>query len=216
MRLIAPAASARGAPRYSATLTRTPLPGIHTGRRSFSASPTSNDAIAQDDKKKLLIVYHTMTDGTRQMAQAAYEAARKAESPDSPITIQMLKARDAGPEDVLSASGYIFATPENLAAMAGIMKDFFDRTYYAALGKLNGRPYACMICAGSDGENAMRQVDRIAKGWRLKKAADGIIVITHAQTAERCHAMKTIEKPDLERCAEVGEALAEGMAMGVF
>lgn len=100
--------------------------------------------------------------------------------------------------------------------MAGIMKDFFDRCYYPVLGQLNGRSYAVMICAGSDGEGAMRQLDRIALGWRLKKAAEGLIVITHAQTAERCHAIKVIEDKDLERCREVGAAMAEGLRLGMF
>jgi multimeric flavodoxin WrbA len=79
-------------------------------------------------------------------------------------------------------TGYLFRTPENLAAMAGLMKDFFDRTYYLALDRISGRPYATLICAGSDGYgyNAARQVERIATGWRLKAMADPLIVCTHA------------------------------------
>ena len=48
---------------------------------------------------------------------------------------------------MLAADGYLFATPENLESMSGLMKDFFDRTYYAALDQVNGRPYATMVCA---------------------------------------------------------------------
>ena len=92
----------------------------------------------------------------------------------------------------VSADGYIFATPENLAAMAGRMKDFFDRTYYPALDRINGRPYATLICAGSDGENAARQIARIATGWRLRPVAAPLIVCTHAQTPEAILAPKTI------------------------
>ena len=44
------------------------------------------------------------------------------------------------------------------------MKDFFDRTYYPVLDQISGRPYATLICAGSDGHNAARQVERIATG----------------------------------------------------
>jgi multimeric flavodoxin WrbA len=98
--------------------------------------------------------------------------------------VRLLRAPDAGAGDLLSADGFIFATPENLATMAGLMKDFFDRTYYAALDRLNGRPYACLICAGSDGSGAARQVERIATGWRLKQVAPTLIVCTHAQTPE--------------------------------
>ena len=45
---------------------------------------------------------------------------------------------------------------------------FFDRTYYAALDRIAGRPYAALICAGSDGQNAARQVECICTGWRLR------------------------------------------------
>jgi multimeric flavodoxin WrbA len=100
--------------------------------------------------------------------------------------------------------------------MAGLMKDFFDRSYYPVLGKANGRAYAVLICAGSDGAGAMRQLDRICTGWRLKKVADGIIVITHAQTAERCLAMKTIPDEELVQCRELGAAMVEGLRMGVY
>ncbi|MDR3096733.1 MAG: NAD(P)H-dependent oxidoreductase [Paraburkholderia sp.] len=162
--------------------------------------------------KTLLIVYHTMTGGTRQMAEAAAAAARE----QSGVAVKLQRADATQPEDVLAADGYLFATPENLAAMSGLMKDFFDRSYYAALDRVNGRPYAVMICAGSDGQNALRQIDRIATGWRLKAVAPGVIVCTHAQTPERILAPKTIGASDLERCAELGAGLAAGLALGVF
>jgi len=162
--------------------------------------------------KTLLIVYHTMTGGTQQMAEAAAAAARQ----QTGIEVELRRAVDTGPDDVLAADGYLFATPENLAAIAGLMKDFFDRCYYPALDRLNGRPYGVMICAGSDGQNALRQVDRIATGWRLRSVAEGLIVCTHAQTPERILAPKQIGADDLERCAELGAGLAAGLALGVF
>ena len=117
---------------------------------------------------------------------------------------------------MLAAQGYIFATPENLAAMAGLMKDFFDRTYYPVLDRINGRPYAALVCAGSDGSNAVRQIERIVTGWRLRAIADPLIVCTHAQTPEAILAPKTIGRDDLGRCEEIGAALAAGLAMGIF
>ena len=162
--------------------------------------------------KTLLIVYHTMTDGARQMAEAAARGAAR----EPGVQVRVVPAREAGPDDVLQAQGYIFVTPENLASMAGIMKDFFDRTYYAALDRVAGRAYATLVCAGSDGENAVRQMDRICTGWRLRKAAEPVIVCTHAQTPEKILALKTIPPEQLQRCEEVGAALAAGMALGIF
>ena len=130
--------------------------------------------------KELLIVFHSMTDGTRQMAEAAARGA--AAEPE--VKVRLLRAPTAGAEDVLRADGYVFATPENLAAMSGVMKDFFDRTYYGVLDRIAGRAYATLICAGSDGRNAARQIERICTGWRLRAIADPLIVCTRAQTPE--------------------------------
>jgi multimeric flavodoxin WrbA len=162
--------------------------------------------------KTLLIVYHSMTGGSLQMAQAA--AAGAATEPG--LRVRLLHAPDAAAADVLAADAYLFATPENLAAMAGLMKDFFDRCYYAALERINGRPYAVLICAGSDGQNAARQIERIATGWRLKPVAPSLIVCTHAQTPEQILSPKRIGAEDLRRCEELGAALAAGLMLGVF
>ena len=144
------------------------------------------DPLHPGPMKTLPIVYHSMTGGTRQMVEAT---ARGAAS-EPTARIRLLPAPAAQATDLLAADGYIFGTPENLAAISGLMKDFFDRTYYPALDRISGRPYAILICAGSDGHNAARQVERIATGWRLKAVADPLIVCTHAQTPETILAPK--------------------------
>lgn len=163
-------------------------------------------------RKTLLIVYHSMTGGTLQMARAAATGA----SQEQAVDVRLVHAAEAGPADVLAADGLIFATPENLAAMSGLMKDFFDRSYYAAFERINGRPYACLVCAGSDGSNAVRQIERIATGWRLRRVADALIVCTHAQAPEEILRSKHIEAADLARCEHLGAAIAAGLALGIY
>ena len=162
--------------------------------------------------KNLLVVYHSQTGGTLQMARAAADAAGLEDG----VAVRLLHAADAGPDDILAADGLVFATPENLGSMAGMLKDFFDRTYYAALDRINGRPYATLVCAGSDGSGAARQIERIATGWRLRSVAPPLIVCTHAQTPEAILAPKQIDPAEIARCAELGSAIAAGLALGVF
>ena len=162
--------------------------------------------------KTLLIVWHSRTGGARQMAEAARDAA----ATENGVNVRLLHAERAGASDLLSADGFIFATPENLAALSGPMKDFFDRTYYPVLGRIEGHPYATIICAGSDGENAARQIARIATGWRLRPIAAPLIVCTHAQTPETILAPKSIGAAELGRCAELGAAFAAGLEAGIF
>jgi NAD(P)H-dependent FMN reductase len=139
-------------------------------------------------KKQLLIVWHSVTGGSRQMAQAAAEAAQG----EAGVAVRVRQADAAEPGDLLDADGYLFACPENLGSMSGPMKSFFDRSYYPVLDRIQGRPYASLICAGSDGSGAARQIERIATGWRLRAVAPPLIVCTQAQTPERILAPKTI------------------------
>lgn len=162
--------------------------------------------------KTLLVVYHSMTGGTEQMARALVAGA----ATETGVATRLLRASAAHPPDVLAADAYVFATPENLAAVSGQLKDFFDRCYYPALDRINGRPYAVLVCAGSDGQNALRQIERIARGWRLRRVAEAVIVCTHAQTPEEILAPKTIAAADLDRCRELGAALATGLGMGMY
>ncbi len=159
---------------------------------------------------QLLIVYHSRTGGSRQMAETAAAAAREE------ATTVLKTADQAGPEDLLKADGYLFCAPENLAAISGVMKDFFDRSYYPVLGQIEGRPYAQMVCAGSDGENAARQTARIAQGWRLKEVQPPLIICTHAQTPEDILAEKAIPEDQLAQCRDLGAALAAGLSMGAL
>lgn len=170
------------------------------------------DQATPQPRPQLLVVYHSFTGGTLQMVQAACAGAAL----EAGVHTRLLPAQQAQPEDVLGADAYLFATPENLAAMAGLMKDFFDRCYYPALDRLQGRPYATMVCAGSDGSNAVRQIERIATGWRLKAVAQPLVVCTQAQTTAAILAPKHLDAPALQACHDLGAALATGLAMGVF
>ena len=144
------------------------------------------------------------------------EAALAGACAEPDVVVVARQAADTMPEDLLNADAFLFAAPENLASMAGVMKDFFDRCYYPALDRLNGRPYAVMICAGSDGAGAVLQIARIATGWRLRPVAEALIIRTRAQTPEAILAPKMIGPDDLARCEELGSALAAGLAAGVF
>lgn len=163
-------------------------------------------------KKKLLIVYHSLTGGSLQMARAALAGAQR----EPEVASRLEDAAAAGADALLESDGYLFACPENLAALSGVMKDFFDRTYYPVLDRIQGRPYGTLICAGSDGSNAARQIERIATGWRLKAIADPLIVCTHAQTPEQILRPKHIGAADLARCEELGATLAAGLGLGIF
>ena len=156
----------------------------------------------------LAIIWHSRTGAARAMAHALAKAAGE--------RARLIGAADVVPEDLLSVRGYAFVCPENLASMSGIMKDMFDRCYYPLLGRIEGRPYATVIAAGSDGTGAQAQIDRIVRGWRLRRIAEPLIVNLGAQTPEAILSQKTVPEADLEKCRELGAAFAEGLSLGVF
>lgn len=168
--------------------------------------------------RELLVVWWSATGGTRQLVDAFAAGARQgADAAGSvEVIVRVVRADRCGADELLAASGVMFASPENLGAVAGMLKDFFDRTYYAALDRINGRPYATLVCAGTDGEGATRQIDRVATGWRLRRVAPPLIVRTGAQTPEAILAPKTIAPSAAGQASELGEAFGAGLALGVI
>ncbi|MCK0128513.1 NAD(P)H-dependent oxidoreductase [Erythrobacter sp. F6033] len=156
--------------------------------------------------KNFLVVWHSRTGASETMARAVADVA----------SAQLIRARDVTSDVLLAANGYIFVCPENLGGLSGEMKEMFDQTYYAALGKIEGRAYATVIAAGSDGEGAQRQLDRIVTGWRLKRTIEPMIVNFAAQTPEAIWAEKTVPSHVLDDCRNLGRGFEEGLLLGLF
>lgn len=159
----------------------------------------------------MLVVWHSRTGTAGQMAQAAVTGARSVatELQSLPrLAISVKPAAEVDATDLLNADGFLFCAPENLGSLSGAMKEFFDRNYYRVLDRLNGRPYAIMISAGSDGSAAARQTERICTGWRLRLIAPALIVNTDAHTPEAIAAPKTITDKDSAACETLGGTLA--------
>ena len=162
--------------------------------------------------RQLLVIYHSMTGGAAQMACACAQAA----AADNDVVVNLKAASQTSADDFLAAHGYIFATPEYLGSMSGIMKDCFDRSYYHVVDRVQARPYATMVCAGSDGQGAAKQIERILTGWRLKAITEPLIVNVDAQTPETILAAKQLSDAQLTPCKELGQLMAHGLSMSIF
>lgn len=156
----------------------------------------------------LTIIWHSRTGASRSLAEAAALGAKGAS--------RLIWADQVSPADLQAASGYLFVCPENLGTISGAMKEMFDRCYYPLLGEIEGRPYATIIAAGSDGHGAQAQIDRIVTGWRLRRVAEPMIVVTGAQTPEAIMANKVVSPLAMRRAEEMGAALALGLEQGIF
>ncbi|MBL8483459.1 MAG: NAD(P)H-dependent oxidoreductase [Rhodocyclaceae bacterium] len=151
-------------------------------------------------RRRLLIAYHTQSGNTGRLAAAVHAGACEIDETETVLKL----AAHCGIDDLLAAQGLLLGTPENFGYMSGMMKDFFDRTYYPAEGRTLGLPYAVFVSCGNDGRGAVREIDRIALGYGWRKVAEPLIV------------RKEITPADLERCRELGATLAAGIAYGMF
>lgn len=168
------------------------------------------------DKTTLLIIWHSRTGASRQLAQAALEGAQEAFAAlevNATHQVVMTPCSAVSLEQLSHAQAFIFCAPENLAALSGEMKTFFDRHYYAVLEQLNGRPYAAIISAGSDGQQALKQLQRICTGWRLDEALPPYVCMLGAQTAEQIWAPKHLHKEQIAPAHEIGANLAARISL---
>ena len=123
--------------------------------------------------KTLLIVAHAPSPNTVKLAQAAFDGANHL---DIDITVILKTPQDTQPEDVLAADALLLGTTENLAYMAGLTKDFFDRCYYPVLEKKQGMPFAVYIRAGHDGTGTKLALKTITTGLRWSWVQEALIL----------------------------------------
>lgn len=150
--------------------------------------------------KQLRVIFHSQSGNTERLARAVLRGAQR----EAAVAVQLSRAFDTGLQDLLGCDGVVFATAEYNGYMSGALKDFFDRTYDAGRGHVTGKPYAVVISAGNDGTFANQYVERIARGYELKRIAEPVIVVGAVT-------------PQAEaRCEELGELFAAGLELGIF
>ena len=155
--------------------------------------------------KRLLIVYHTQTGNTERLAKAAYGAAAEiAASEPGQARVDLKRAAESGIHDVLNTDGLLIATPENFGYMSGMIKDFFDRTFYPAEPYQLSLPYGVIVSAGNDGTGAIREIDRIMRGYPMRKVMEPIVARGE---------ITAINETD---CADAGAAMMTALLMGAF
>lgn len=150
----------------------------------------------------MLVVYHAPSANVQTLVDALLAGCRDPAA--GSVRVTALPALEAGPEDLLSCDAAIFVTTENFGYMSGALKDFFDRSYYPCLGKVEGRPYALVVKAGNDGTGTIAAVQRIVTGLKLRPVAEPLLMVGALQEAW------------LAQCRELGFTLSAGLDAGIF
>ena len=150
--------------------------------------------------KNLLIIYHSQSGGTLRMAEAVHQGSQR----EDEVKTRFITAFNADLSDLRWADGILFGTPENFGYMSGALKDFFDRTFYPAESYQLNLPYGIFVSSGNDGTGAVREVDRIVKGYPLRKICEPLIIVGGFKNKYQ------------EQCEDFGQGMAAGLALGIF
>ena len=151
---------------------------------------------------RLLIVAHVPSDNTSRLRDAVVEGARAADA--AGLETVALSPFDTGPDEVLAANAVVLGTTENLGYMSGAMKDFFDRCYYPCLDQTEGLPYGLYVRAGHDGTGTRRSIETIVSGLRWRAVQEPLV----------CRG--DWDESFVDKCRELGIAMAAGLDLGIF
>lgn len=151
-------------------------------------------------KRTILVIYHSQGGTMEKMAKRFSTGAGREES----VAVVLKQAREATLDDLLGCDAIAVGSPEYFGTMAGMIKDFFDRTYEQAKEKTIGLPFVIFVCAGNDGRGAITQIERLAAGFRWKKIQEHLRIVSPPS------------EEDLQRVEELGETLAAGMDFGIY
>lgn len=154
------------------------------------------------NRKHLLIVYHSQSGTTSQMAEAVIRGARHRDIGN--VEVRVRSALEADADDLLWCDGFILGTPENFGYMSGAMKYFLDRSFYACVDRVDGRPYALFVRAGNDGSGAITSLQRILKGLSVREVQSPVLIAGE------------FDESRLAECEELGMTMAAGLEAGVF
>jgi multimeric flavodoxin WrbA len=150
----------------------------------------------------ILIIFHSQTGNTEKLARAVAQGVGEVERARAILK----RAADTVAQDLKDCNAVVICSPEYFGYMAGAVKDFFDRTYEelkddAAVHK---KPFSVVISAGNDGSGALTHIERICRGYRLKKVQKPILC--KGEVTEKA----------LASCVELGSTIAEGVNVGIF
>jgi len=126
-------------------------------------------------------------------------AARETE-----VNVVLRRAGEATLEDLLGCEALAIGSPEYFGTMAGMIKDFFDRTYVETQERTTGLPFVIFVCAGNDGRGAISQIERIAAGYKWN------------QVQEHRRVVGPPTQGDLDDLEELGQTMAAGLDFGIF
>ena len=147
---------------------------------------------------QLLIIYHSHTGNTEEMAQAVSEGAVS-----SGATVVLKKVAEVTDSDLINCNAVVFGTPTNFGYMAGVMKEFFDRIWLTIGDKPANKPYCAFTSKGGGEKHALDSIDDVCNSFNRHKE------LNFTKVFEGIVAIRKPTPDVLEECQQLGRKMAQ-------
>ena len=157
--------------------------------------------------KPILVVSHSRTGSTARLRDAVLAGIADADAAGAGVDAVSRDVVDAGLDDILGASGVVFATPARFGALAGLTKDLLERIYpwFDEVPDVRpGMPWTAIAKGASDPTGAVRDLERILTGLRWRQVLPPLVV-----TGD-------VLPEHLDAARELGATLAAGVGSGMW
>ncbi len=141
---------------------------------------------------QVLVLYYSRSGRTEKIASAIAKGVSKVEGSE---TVKKRVDYATG-VDFLNCDAVAFGSPNYFSYMAGLMKDYFDRTV-GIRDKVSGKPAAAFSSGGGDSSAALETLEKMITSFKLEKVADGLVSVGDPSV------------DDLMKAEKIGEKLAK-------
>ena len=144
---------------------------------------------------EVLVLYYSRTGNVETLAKAIGEGVASVVGASAKVK----RVDYANVDDLISCDAVAFGSPNYFGYMAGLMKDFFDRSWLIRQ-KVASKPAVAFTCGGSSNNTALLSLEGMYSRFNLEKVSEGVVWGTRDQG--------TPSEQDLTVCKKIGVTLA--------
>ena len=85
-------------------------------------------------------------------------------------------ASEAEADDLISCEAICFGTYDYFGYMAGMLKDFFDRTFYPTQGQVDDKMYGMFVTQDGRGFEASESIKEMCRSFKFNQIAEVLLV----------------------------------------
>jgi multimeric flavodoxin WrbA len=151
-------------------------------------------SVEVDSMANILVMYHTFSGNTEQMANAIAEGAQGVGGAE----VAVKSVSDVTLEEFAAADAVAFGAPNTFGGMAGALREFFDRAW-GVRESVEGKPAAVFSSENEGQTKALEDINRFVGYYKMSPVSAGVMAVKAPDESER------------QACLELGGSLAQAI-----